>query len=82
MMTQVMTQQLQNFTENNGTIERIWRKGTVVSGSNNKKYPKIRIKWDTVYLRPGERGVTEEMLLKSKWNKQVEKSWRLNLDDT
>ena len=57
-------EQLWNFTKNNGTPERIWCKGTVVSVSNNRKYPKIRIKWNTVYLRPGDLEVTEETLLK------------------
>ena len=60
----------------------MWCKATVVSVSNNKKYPKIRIKLDTVYLRPDEREATEEILLKSKWNNQEEKAWQLNLDDT
>ena len=63
------------FYQNNGEEIRIWCQGTVVIVSNNKKYPKIRIKWDPVYLRPGEREVTEEVLLKSKWNKQEEKAW-------
>ena len=76
-------EQLWKFTENDGSTERIWCKGKVVGVSNNKKYPKIRIKWDIVYLRPGEPEVTEEILLKTKWNyKQVKKSWRLNLDNT
>ena len=75
-------EQLWNFTETDGSTKNIWCKGTVVGVSNNKKYPKIRIKWDTVYLRPGEPEVSEEVLLKTKWNKQTEKSWRLNLDNT
>ena len=59
-------EQLWNFTKNNGTTECIWCKGTVVSKSNNEKYPKIRIKWDKVYLCPGEPEVSEEILLKTK----------------
>ena len=74
-------EQLWNFTEDSGTKVRIWCKGKVVSVSNNKRYPKIRIKWDPLYLRPGELEVTEEVLLPSKWNKQDEKAWRLNLDN-
>ena len=74
-------EQLWNFTENDGSID-IWCKGIVVGVSNHKRYPKIRIKWDKVYLRPGEPEVSEEILYKTKWNKQTEKSWRLNLDNT
>ena len=40
----------------------------------------VRIKWKTVYLRPGEPEVLEEKLMVLKWNKQTEKLWQLNLD--
>ena len=63
-------EQFWEFTEPNGTKKLIWCKGTVVAVNNNNN--KVRIKWEKEYYRSGDLEISEEALLKTKWNKQVE----------
>ena len=71
-------EQIWEFVEVDGTSKLIWCKGTVIAVKNNNK--KVRIQWDAEYHRPGDPVISEETLLKTKWNKQTKKAWRLVLD--
>ena len=64
------------LTEPDGSIVMQWCQGVVVG---IKKGDKVHIEWNKECLRDGELAVTEEKLLKSKWNKHVEKAWRMDL---
>ena len=55
------------------------RKG-VVTGVMNRKN-KRRIKWDEEYHRLGEPETTEEIFMKTKWNKHVQKDRQQALDE-
>ena len=67
-------EQIWEFVEDDDTLKLIWCKGTVVGVKNNKK--KVRIQWDKEYHRPGDPEISDETLLKTKWNKQTKKAWR------
>ena len=45
-----------------------------------KKNSKVHIEWDKSCVRDGDPKITQERLLKTKWNKYVEEAWRLNLE--
>lgn len=68
---------LWEFIEEDGTAVPQWCQGIVVAVRKNDK---VHIKWNKNCLREGEHPVSQERLLKSKWNKHVEKGWRMNLD--
>ena len=55
----------------------MWCQGTVVGVKKNNK---VHIKWDGSTLREREIAITEETLLKSKYNKHVQGGWRFSLD--
>ncbi len=46
----------------------MWCQGTVMAVKKNSK---VHIKWDISTLREGDKAITEETLLKSKYNKHV-----------
>ena len=66
-------EQLWNFNEEDGTVVPTWCQGVVVGV---KKRGKVIIKWDAKYLRSGDNDTTQEMFMKSKYNKHVEQGWR------
>lgn len=70
-------EQLWNYTEEDGTVVPQWCQGVVVAV---KKQDKVHIEWDDACFHIGDQKITEERLLKTKWNKQVEGAWRWNLD--
>ena len=65
------------YTEQNGTIVKVWCKGLVVAVL---KGDKVHVQWDADYLRPGESKISKEKLLLTKWNKHTEKGWKMDLD--
>ena len=70
-------EQLWNYTEEDGTVVPQWCQGVVVAV---KKQDKVHIEWDDACIHNGDQKITEERLLKTKWNKQVKGAWRWNLD--
>ena len=73
----VNIEQLWEFTEEDGTVVPQWYQGIVVAVKKNNR---VHIKWDKKCLREGDPMVTQEKFLKTKWNKQVNEAWRMNLD--
>ena len=65
------------YKEPDGSINMMWCQGTVMAVKNNSK---VHIKWDSSTLREGDKAITEETLLKSKYNKHVLGGWRYSLD--
>ena len=70
-------EQLWEYKEGGGIKFNQWYQGTLVA---IKSGGKVHIKWDDTCFRPGDPTITEEKLLKSKWNKHVNGGWRINLD--
>ena len=73
----VEIEQLWIHTEEDGTEVHQWCQGKVVAVKNGNK---VHIEWHKKHLREGDPSITEEKLMKSKWNKHVEESWRMNPD--
>ena len=69
-------EQLWGYKEDDGNKVNQWFRGTVVA---IKFGGKVHIKLDDTFLRPGDTRITEEKLLKSKWNKHVRGGLRINL---
>ena len=67
-----------DFKEPSGKVVPMWCKGTIVAVKGNSR---VHIRWDDNYVREGETNVTEERLLVSKWNKQVEEGWRFVISE-
>ena len=65
------------YKEPDGSINMMWCQGTVMAVKKNSK---VHIKWDISTLREGDKAITEETLLKSKYNKHVLGGWRYSLD--
>jgi hypothetical protein len=70
-------EQLWDFTEKGGTVVQQWCQGVVVAVKKNSK---VHIEWDKSCVRDGDPKITQERLLKTKWNKHVEEAWRMNLE--
>ena len=70
-------EQLWEYTEKDGTVVPQWCQGTVVAVKKNSR---VHIKWDKSCLREGDPEITQEKFLKTKWNKQVNEAWRMNLE--
>ena len=71
-------EQIWEFLEDDGTSKLIWCKGLVIGVLNKKT--KVRIQWDKEYHREGDPEISQETFMVSKWNKHVERGWRLALD--
>ena len=71
-------EQIWEFLEDDGTSKLIWCKGLVIGVLNKKT--KVRIQWDKEYHREGDPEISQEPFMVSKWNKHVERGWRLALD--
>ena len=66
-----------SYDEPDGTKSNMWCRGTVVAVKKNNK---VHIKWHDSTLREGDIAITDETLLKSKYNKHVLGGWRYSLD--
>jgi hypothetical protein len=66
-----------SYDEPDGTKSNMWCQGTVVAVKKNNK---VHIKWHDSTLREGDIAITEETLLKSKYNKHVLAGWSYSLD--
>ena len=69
-------EQYWEYEEEDGSLVPQWCQGKIVAV---KKKNKVHIEWNEVCLRPGHPRITEERLLKSKWNKHVVEGWRMDL---
>ena len=70
-------EQFWEYKETNGKIVGMWCKGRVVGvlkGNN------VHIEWDKEYLRSGDLKITQEKLYLTKWNKEVQTGWRMDMD--
>ena len=65
------------YVEPDGSTKNMWCQGIVVAVRNGNR---IHIEWDASTLRDGDLPVTEETLLKSKYNKHVVGGWRYSID--
>ena len=70
-------EQLWEYTEKDGTVVPQWCQGTVVAVKKNSR---VHIKWDKLCLREGDPEITQEKFMETKWNKQVNEAWRMNLE--
>ena len=70
-------EQLWIFEEEDGSKVSQWCQGLVVAV---KTRGKVHIQWNEDCLRQGDQPITEEVLMKSKFNKHVEGGWRMSLD--
>ena len=69
---------LYEFTEPCGKVINQWCQGVVVAIKRNNK---IHISWRESTLREGDVQITEETLMKSKWNKHVPGGWRYSIEN-
>ena len=76
-LVDVMMEMLFAYDEPDGTTSNMWCQGTVVAVKRDNK---VHIQWDGSTLREGDIEITEEKLLKSKYNKHVLGGWRYSLD--
>ena len=68
---------LYSYDEPDGSTRNMWCQGIVVAVRTNNR---IHIEWDASTLRDGDIPITEETLLKSKYNKHVVGGWRYSID--
>ena len=40
----------------------------------------MHIEWDKEYLRPGDLKITQEKFHLTKWNKEVQSGWKMDMD--
>jgi hypothetical protein len=69
-------EQLWMFEEEDGTRVKQWCQGVVIAIKNRDR---VHIQWDKECLRDGDLPISEEVLMKSKYNKHVEGGWRMSL---
>ena len=65
------------YDEPDGSTLKMWCQGEVIAV---RKQNKIHIEWDASTLRDGDASITQEVLLKSKYNKHVVGGWRYSLE--
>ena len=68
---------LYEFVEPDGSTKKMWCQGVVVTVRTRNR---IHIEWDASNLRDGDEPITEETLLKSKYNKHVIRGWRYSIE--
>ena len=76
-LVNVEIEMLFSYDEPDRTTRNMWCQGIVVAVKQNNK---VHIQWDGSTLREGDIAITEETLLKSKYNKHVMGAWRYSLD--
>lgn len=70
-------EQLWTMIEEDGNKFLQWCQGLVVAVKTNNR---VHIQWNESCLRVGDLAITEEKLLKSKYNKHVEQGWRMSIN--
>ena len=68
---------LYSYKEPDGSAVDQWCQGIVVAIKTRNR---VHIQWRESTLREGDLSITEEVLMKSKWNKHVLGGWRYSLD--
>jgi hypothetical protein len=68
---------LYSYDEPDGSTKNMWCQGVVVAVRTRNR---IHIEWDTSTLRDGDEPITEETLMKSKYNKHVIGGWRYRIE--
>ena len=68
---------LYSYIEPDGSNKNMWCQGVVVAVLTQNK---IHIEWDASTLRDGDESITEEVLLKTKYNKHVIGGWRYSIE--
>jgi hypothetical protein len=66
-----------SYVEPDGSTKNMWCQGKVVAVRTRNQ---IHIEWDASTLREGDEPITEEVLLKSKYNKHVIGGWRYSIE--
>ena len=70
-------EQFWEYRETNGKIVGMWCKGRVVGVMRGNQ---VHIEWDKEYLRPGDLKITQEKFYLTKWNKEVQSGWKMDMD--
>jgi hypothetical protein len=68
---------LYSYVEPDGSSKNMWCQGKVLAVRTRNR---IHIEWDASTLREGDEPITEEVLLKSKYNKHVIGGWRYSIE--
>jgi hypothetical protein len=68
---------LYSYTEPDGSTKNMWCQGKVVAVRTRNR---IHIECDASILCEGDEPITEEVLLKSKYNKHVIGGWRYSIE--
>ncbi len=68
---------LYSYDEPDGSTKNMWCQGVVVAVRTRNR---IHIEWDTSTLRDDDQPITEETLMKSKYNKHVIGGWRYSIE--
>jgi hypothetical protein len=68
---------LYSYDELDGSTTKMWCQGEVVAVRTRNR---VHIQWDTSTLRDGDESITEETLLKTKYNKHVIGGWRYSIE--
>jgi hypothetical protein len=68
---------LYSYDEPDGSTLNMWCQGEVVAVRTKNR---VHIEWDASTLREGDEPITEETLLKSKYNKHVIGGWRYSIE--
>ena len=66
-----------------GTVEkhRRWCQGDVIEVCENRTKPTVKVRWDAMPdVEGSEVTETEQILLPSKWNKDCDGAWRMDVD--
>jgi hypothetical protein len=66
---------LYSYEEPDGSTTKMWCQGEVVAVRTKNR---VHIEWDASTLREGDEPITEETLLKSKYNNHVILGWRFS----
>jgi hypothetical protein len=67
---------LYSYEDPDGSTTKMWCQGEVVAVQTKNR---VHIEWDGSTLREGDEPITEETLLKSKYNKHVIGGWRYSI---
>ncbi len=68
---------LYSYVEPDGSNKNMWCQGVVVAVLPRNK---VHIEWEQSTLREGDESITEEVLLKTKYNKHVIGGWRYSIE--
>jgi hypothetical protein len=68
---------LYSYVEPDGSNKNMWCQGVVVAVLTQNK---VHIEWEPSTLREGDDSITEEVLLKTKYNKHVIGGWRYSIE--